>query len=96
MKRALLCAAAALLLAGCGAPAAPAPTPAPTATPAPTPAPTPTVQSLRFSATGDNLIHEGLYNQARARADDGGYDFSAAYAPMRDFYAGFDLNWLNQ
>ena len=96
MKRALLCAAAALLLAGCGAPAAPAPTPAPTATPAPTPAPTPTVQTLRFSATGDNLIHEGLYNQARARADDGGYDFSAAYAPMRDFYAGFDLNWLNQ
>ena len=96
MKRALLCAAAALLLAGCGAPAAPAPTPAPTAAPAPTPAPTPTVQSLRFSATGDNLIHEGLYNQARARADDGGYDFSAAYAPMRDFYAGFDLNWLNQ
>ena len=96
MKRVLLCAAAALLLAGCGAPAAPAPTPAPTATPAPTPAPTPTVQSLRFSATGDNLIHEGLYNQARARADDGGYDFSAAYAPMRDFYAGFDLNWLNQ
>ena len=96
MKRALLCAAAALLLAGCGAPAAPAPTPAPTATPAPTPAPTPTVQSLRFSATGDNLIHEGLYNQARARAEDGGYDFSAAYAPMRDFYAGFDLNWLNQ
>lgn len=96
MKRVLLCAAAALLLAGCGAPAAPVPTPAPTATPAPTPAPTPTVQSLRFSATGDNLIHEGLYNQARARADDGGYDFSAAYAPMRDFYAGFDLNWLNQ
>ena len=96
MKRALLCAAAALLLAGCEAPAAPAPTPAPTATPAPTPAPTPTVQTLRFSATGDNLIHEGLYNQARARADDGGYDFSAAYAPMRDFYAGFDLNWLNQ
>ena len=96
MKRALLCAAAALLLAGCGAPAAPAPTPAPTATPAPTPAPTPTVQSLRFSATGDNLIHEGLYNQARARAEDGGYDFSAAYAPMRDFYADFDLNWLNQ
>ena len=96
MKRVLLCAAAALLLAGCGTPAAPAPTPAPTATPAPTPAPTPTVQTLRFSATGDNLIHEGLYNQARARADDGGYDFSAAYAPMRDFYAGFDLNWLNQ
>lgn len=91
---------AAALLAGCGAGPAievtvtPAPTAAPT--PEPTPEPTPLVQTVRFSATGDNLIHEGLYNQARARADDGGYDFSAAYAPMRDFYAGFDLNWLNQ
>ena len=91
---------AAALLAGCGAgpsievTVTPAPTAAPTAEP--TPEPTPLVQTVRFSATGDNLIHEGLYNQARARAEDGGYDFSAAYAPMRDFYAGFDLNWLNQ
>ena len=91
---------AAALLAGCGAgpsievTVTPAPTAAPTAEP--TPEPTPLVQTVRFSATGDNLIHEGLYNQARARAEDGGYDFSAAYAPMRDFYADFDLNWLNQ
>ena len=47
----------------------------------------------RFSATGDNLIHEGLYNQARDRAGGEGYDFTAAYEPMRDFYAGFDVNW---
>lgn len=97
---------AALLLSvtGCS-PAAPAvsapqPTPAataaPTAEPTPTPAPTPTVETVRFSATGDDLIHEALYNQAKARATDGGYDFSAAYENMRDFYAGFDVNWLNQ
>ena len=72
----------------------PAPTAAPTAEP--TPEPTPLVQTVRFSATGDNLIHEGLYNQARDRAGGEGYDFTAAYEPMRDFYAGFDVNWLNQ
>ena len=91
---------AAALLAGCGTPAIPTPaaTPAPTATPqpSPTPEPTPLVQSVRFSATGDNLIHEGLYNQARARAGGEGYDFSAAYEPMRAFYADYDVNWLNQ
>ena len=91
---------AAALLAGCGAGPAievtvtPAPTAAPT--PEPTPEPTPRVQPVRFSATGDNLIHEGLYNQARDRAGGEGYDFTAAYEPMRDFYAGFDVNWLNQ
>lgn len=74
--------------------AAPAPTAAPT--PSPTPEPTPVVETVRFSATGDDLIHEGIYNQARARGTDGGYDFSAAYANLKDFYAGFDINWLNQ
>lgn len=74
--------------------AIPTASPAPTAEP--TPEPTPLVQTLRFSATGDNLIHEGLYNQARARASEGGYDFTAAYEPMRDFYAAHDINWLNQ
>lgn len=76
--------------------AAPTPEPTPAPTPGPTPAPTPTVETVRFSATGDDLIHEGLYNQAKARATDGGYDFSYAYANLKDFYAGFDVNWLNQ
>lgn len=62
----------------------------------PTPEPTPLVQTVHFSATGDNLIHPGLYNQARNRATDGGYDFTYAYENLRDFYAGFDVNWLNQ
>lgn len=74
--------------------AAPVSTPSPT--PEPTPEPTPTVQTVTFSASGDNLIHEGLYNQARSRAGGDGYDFTAAYEPMRSFYSGFDVNWLNQ
>lgn len=76
----------------------PAATAAPTATPQPTPTPepTPVVETVRFSATGDNLIHEGLYNQAKARAGGEGYDFTYAYENMRDFYAQFDVNWLNQ
>ena len=77
-----------------------APTPTPVATPAPTPSPTPEptplVQTVRFSATGDNLIHDGIYLQARNRGEDGVYDFTEAYAPMREFYQQFDVNWLNQ
>ena len=72
---------------------------APTATPEsaqPTPEPTPQVQTVRFSATGDDLIHDGIFLQARSRATDGGYDFLPAYEPMRDFYSQFDVNWLNQ
>ena len=78
--------------------AAPVPesSPTPIPSPAPTPEPTPAIETVRFSATGDDLIHEGIYNQARARGTDGGYDFSYAYANMKDFYAGFDINWLNQ
>ena len=100
--RGLAPALAALLLAGCGAPpsteTAPAPTTAPTAapTPEPTPEPTPMVETVRFSASGDNLIHEGLYNQARARTGGEGYDFAPAYEAMRSFYEAHDVNWLNQ
>lgn len=40
----------------------------PTQTPAPTPEPEPVVQTVHFSATGDNLIHEGLQPGQGARA----------------------------
>lgn len=107
----LLAAATVLSMAGCGpkqaVPAAATTseaaiqetqsTPAPT--PEPTPEPTPTVETVHFSASGDNLIHEGLYNQARRRAQEqgkDGYDFTFAYENLRDFYAGYDVNWLNQ
>ena len=69
--------------------------PAPTATPEPTPEPTPVVDTVRFSATGDNLIHDGIYQQAKQRGGDH-YDFTFAYENMRDFYTQFDVNWLNQ
>lgn len=92
-----------LLDAGVASPAQPSAAPAalqasaaPEPTAEPTPEPTPIVQTVRFSATGDNLIHEGIYRQARARGSDGHYDFSAAYENLRSFYAGFDVNWLNQ
>ena len=83
------------------APAATA-TPAPTAepTPAPTPQPTPKVETVRFSASGDNLIHKPIYEQAARRAKESGsstkYDFAYAYANMADFYKQFDVNWINQ
>ena len=69
---------------------------APESTPEPTPEPQPVVETVRFSASGDNLIHEGLYNQALSRGGGDYYDFSYAYANLKDFYAEFDLNWLNQ
>lgn len=75
------------------------PTPSPSPAPTPTPQPTPTVSTVRFSATGDNLIHNGIYNQAARRAQaagEEGYDFSFCYDAVRDFYAGFDVNWINQ
>ena len=48
----------------------------------PEPEPQPAVTTLRFSATGDNLIHDGLYLQARSRAGGEGYDFTALYEKM--------------
>lgn len=86
------------LLTGCAADA-----PAQTSSAAQAPAsssvpepPQPTVTTLRFSATGDNLIHDGLFLQARDRAAGAGYDFDYLYENVADFYAGFDINWLNQ
>ena len=67
----------------------------PAATPEPTPEPQPVVETVRFSATGDDLIHDGIFLQAKQRGGDH-YDFSFAYENMRDFYTQFDVNWLNQ
>lgn len=62
----------------------------------PEPEPQPAVTTLRFSATGDNLIHDGLYLQARSRAGGEGYDFTALYENVAPFYKDFDINWINQ
>ncbi|MEG0910562.1 MAG: CapA family protein [Ruthenibacterium sp.] len=57
--------------------------------------PQPVVTTLHFSASGDDLIHDGLYLQAKKRGGDV-YDFTALYENVADFYKSFDINWINQ
>lgn len=98
-----------LALAACGAPGAQSSEPtaqanAPASAPPaasvpesePEPEPEPIVTTLRFSATGGNLIHDGLYLQAGQRADGDGYDFAALYENVAPFYQDYDINWINQ
>lgn len=93
------------LLAGCGAsgtgravqaPASLSPAPAVTPVPTAIPEPQPETVEICFSATGDNLIHNGIYEQAAARTGGIGYDFLPCYEHVRDFYEDFDVNWINQ
>lgn len=104
-----VCLVCALLLTACGAGSASGSEPAAQANaaasslpassfsePEPEPEPEPIVTTLRFSATGDNLIHNGLYLQAAQRAGGEGYDFGALYENIAPFYQDFDINWINQ
>lgn len=59
----------------------------------PAPEPDPVV---RVVAVGDNLIHSSIYNQAKARATDGGYDFDFAYHNVKSLIEPADLAILNQ
>lgn len=69
----------------------------PAASSVPEPEPEPVVETLRFSATGDDLIHSPIYKQAARRADNGQqYDFDYCYAQVAPFYAQQDINWINQ
>lgn len=68
----------------------------PESQPVPESEPEPVVTTLRVSATGDNLIHDGLYLQARTRANGDGYDFTVLYENVAPFYQDFDINWINQ
>lgn len=76
--------------------AAPSPSPSPT----PTPEPTPIVSTVTFSASGDNLIHKSIYEDAATYAQQTGsekaYDFSYAYENIASFFENYDVNWLNQ
>ncbi len=56
----------------------------------------PVERRVRFSAVGDNLIHDGIYLQAAERAGGNGYDFSYIYDNVTDFFEPFDVNWINQ
>lgn len=75
----------------------PASSAAPAPEPSPTPTPEPVVTEVKFSATGDNLIHQLIYQQAAQRAGEGeAYSFDYCYENIAPFYAGFDVNWINQ
>ncbi len=52
--------------------------------------------TVRFLATGDNLIHSGIYQQAAARSTDGTYDFSFAYENIASYVAAADIAVINQ
>ncbi len=61
------------------------------------PAPVPfTPRSVRLIAAGDNLIHDVIYQQARARAGGEGYDFDAAYAQVEKLFDPEALTFINQ
>ena len=51
---------------------------------------------VKFSAVGDNLIHNGLFLQAQNRAGGDGYDFTYAYEKVAYFFEDYDVNWINQ
>ncbi len=64
----------------------------------PEPEPEPEITTVRVSASGDNLIHDGLYLQAKKRAAAAGkegYDFAALYEHAASLYQNFDLNLIN-
>ena len=56
------------------------------------------IASFTFTASGDNLIHSCLYDQAAARGRSMGkkYDFSYCYEDVAYFFEKQDLNWINQ
>ena len=66
------------------------PTPAETTT-----EPLPTV-SVSFLSVGDNLIHDGIYQQANKRAGGNGYDFSYCYKNIAPDVAAADVATINQ
>lgn len=51
---------------------------------------------VRVFAAGDNLIHAAIYNQAKSRSTNGGYDFDYAYQHVADLVEPADLAILNQ
>ena len=60
------------------------------------PAKTDETATFTFSASGDNLIHQKIYQQASNRAGGNGYDFNFCYESVSNFYQQHDLNWINQ
>ena len=54
---------------------------------------------VTFTAVGDNLINEVLYEQAAQRAENSGedreYDFAPCYAEISPFIREHDVNWID-
>ena len=53
-------------------------------------------ETVSFVATGDNLIHSSIYNQAARRSESGGYDFVYPYADVKDIIEKADISIINQ
>ena len=53
-------------------------------------------KTITFSASGDDLIHSGIFKSAAARSADGTYDFTYAYENVADFWKAHDINFINQ
>lgn len=52
--------------------------------------------SARMMCAGDNLIHQAIYTQAKARAGGSGYDFSYPYEKIEKIIALSDIAFINQ
>lgn len=92
----LLCGIGVLLATKTGDGSVPVEAPVDTSTPAETTTePLPTV-SVSFLSVGDNLIHDGIYQQANKRAGGNGYDFSYCYKNIAPDVAAADVATINQ
>lgn len=52
--------------------------------------------TVNVLGVGDNLIHSGIYDQAKRRSTDGTYDFDEAYKEVADIITNADIASLNQ
>lgn len=52
--------------------------------------------TVSLVAVGDNLIHDTIYQQAKGRSTDGGYDFAFAYQNIAPYIKGHDFAFVNQ
>ncbi len=57
---------------------------------------TPPPATVTLLAVGDNLIHDGIYKQAKLRSSDGGYDFTLAYENVAPAISSADIAVINQ
>ena len=54
------------------------------------------VYELSLIMAGDNLIHNGVYNDANRNANYNGYDFKPMYTYLKEIVKDYDLAYYNQ